>query len=893
MDGGISTDDAGEGVAVTMASLPTTSQARKTSPSIEKLVALLTNKFTKELYDRHNVAIKKIASSFKESGLRIVDLENICFVIDFLKENVSKQPILEDSFEALARVFVRPFVSSAAFDDVWLGQHQIAAIRSLATCVQVDSLRLKTVVAEVFMQILDALPENHAKDAEVTPEELITRKRSMLPALLGAYESIEQIFIGELMKASSSRDDGAQRELKQFHFFLVRIMSSLSRHGANPGDEFLALCFRFLQGDFRDEIVFWAMDIIWHTIQGPRGDAALMSVCTWKNVSILHDAVRNMLLGGYRIRDKELRNELLVILGMMARIPESLPHLVDTGCLALIIDYASDFRGSDRLIDFEPKPFCLTSSKEEFEMIFLMWNCVFDVSCVIREEGEGMEDRADVVKAKRMIGMHFIPMLVDCFREGRKGFPPRWNDSQREQLTTMSLHFLGEMMNQFSEYLHEIGFENLVEEFILDEQCPYTPVEMSALIRSLSNDRLLRKPLSSQPVLERLVKIATSSTFSVATDAAMVTVNIPTGTMTGTGATGTQKMTIEGHPLSSLLGGTSNGSRGTAGRIPRHIRADYILALSNIVSSSDSATHDLIELGLFSSLLSDLKNLESMELSFASIDLLWAMTTSAGGQFAANIVLLEGVYILLEVLESDNIPYWIQSHILSLLVDLLRLDEEAREEFLEWKSKKSRFNAIQLLIALWDSDAEEQALYSKIHCVFRILGFDSPDYTRLDSHEKGVLMVIQKYVDLERARLTEEIQHELAIEGIEPVEEDAEALAKERDEVEMEIAALAEAQKKLEIERRESEEEEERLFYAELLRKEEVAMTGVVQKKTMSITEAKLRQHAARKENRAMLEGEIARRLKAFEERDRDYVETVLEDEAVEELTNVLRSTKR
>jgi hypothetical protein len=593
------------------------------------------------------------------------------------------------------------------------------------------------------------------------------------------------------------------------------------------------------------------------------------------------------------------------ILGLMARIPESLPHLVDTGCLALIVDFASDFRGSELLIDFEPKPFCLTSSKEEFEMIFLMWNCVFDVSCVIR--GKELEGRADVLKAEQMIGTHFIPTLVDCFREGRKGFPPRWNDSQREQLTKMSLHFLGEMMNQFPENLHEIGFEISMREFILDGHCPlYTPLELSSLIRSLSNDPILRKPLSSKPVLERLLTIATSSTFSVATDAAATTVNIPAATTTmggvrnGNSYTSTRKMTIEEDgPLlhSSLLGAVSgvSGASGVSGsgRIPRHIRADYILALSNIVSTSDSAAHDLIELGVFSSLLNDLKNLESMELSFASVDLLWAMTIASGGQYAQNIVLLEGVYILLEVLESDNIPYWIQSHILSLLVDLLRLDEEAREEFSEWKSKKSRFNAIQLLIALWDADADEQALYSKIHCVFRILGFDSMDQTRLDSHEKGILMVIQKYVDLERARLTEEIQHELAIEGIEPIEEDAEALAKEREEVEMEIAALGEAQKRLEIERQVSEEEEERLFYAALLRKEEVAMAGVIQKKTMSITEAKLRQHAAKKENREMLEGEIARRLKVFEERDRDYVETVLEDEAVEELTNVLRSTKR
>ena len=76
-------------------------------------------------------------------------------------------------------------------------------------------------------------------------------------------------------------------------------------------------------------------------IQKARKTNAAFSLSTWDGVSALKEAVESLLVSGFRNKDKELRNEIVIVSSLLAANGRSHPLFRSTGFLLLLLKYAT------------------------------------------------------------------------------------------------------------------------------------------------------------------------------------------------------------------------------------------------------------------------------------------------------------------------------------------------------------------------------------------------------------------------------------------------------------------------------------------------------------------------------------------------------------------------
>eukprot|EP00756_Hemistasia_phaeocysticola_P062012 Hpha_TRINITY_DN5436_c0_g1::TRINITY_DN5436_c0_g1_i1::g.192438::m.192438 len=396
------------------------------------------------------------------------------------------------------------------------------------------------------------------------------------------------------------------------------------------------------EAGIQDDRLAVAIELLWNIGElDPESRTVLGSET---NLSVLKTLLERFLLEGYRLRDKELRNDLLVVLTMAADTPDRSSHtnVLSTGIAELVwlIGCGAEL-GLHESEQYKPRmpSFVLTCCQEDFEMKKLLWNMLY-LLCFSEDCLQFMlgHDVTRVLLSYVDAGCE-IPSVV------------RWPTLQLIDLQTHSLHILCQLCTGGAVQLADANGAAVLLLFL--RECLDVPLRNAAL--------------------KVLVRLATTDNRTQLADQGAVQVML---------ALAEQAPEIE-------------------------VKRDCLQILADTVNRDPEQQRAFAEAGgigtvvPFLSLPLQSKNNQVEQLVFAAVDCLWS---SVVGDPASEAVFLreDGVHALLDILATA--PEWIRIPSLSCVSDLLASNTEAVHELLEWRSQALGIDAVQLLIRLWEAD---------------------------------------------------------------------------------------------------------------------------------------------------------------------------------------------
>lgn len=217
---------------------------------------------------------------------------------------------------------------------------------------------------------------------------------------------------------------------------------------------------KLLTGDSRSPIVDVAIELIWNLIE--LDQSACLMFGTEINVQAMSEVLNHQLRECYRSQDKELRNEVLVILAKVAKEESNRKHLARTSCLRTILRHGtfselydpSSTTGKLALGAQGVRDFTQTTEALDLEMKVLMWDII--TTCA-----------TEYFSHAQIVQEQFLPVLLMYIdNDLYQSYPAiaRWPYTQLLQLQMHALQCIIRVAplipTQFSQ---ERGMERLIQ----------------------------------------------------------------------------------------------------------------------------------------------------------------------------------------------------------------------------------------------------------------------------------------------------------------------------------------------------------------------------------------------------------------------------------------------
>lgn len=265
------------------------------------------------------------------------------------------------------------------------------------------------------------------------------------------YQALkESSFVDTLLKELKTPDlsaevqaavCGALREVS-YYAHCCRIMSN--QGGLDRLMQLLEEC------DFRDHQVFVALEIVWNILE--LNPTARETVGSFHYVSVLHRLLHSALVHGYKLKDKEFRNDIVAVCTLVAEDPDNHQFFFKTGLTELLFIAAV---GTEMGIEHEAlKPFMQTISEEDFELKKLTWNILYILSFY--------RDNALLMRDAGMLQALFQYLDVECSTPE----VVRWPTIQLLDLQHLSLNIVTQLAITGPHHFHEANGATILLTFL-------------------------------------------------------------------------------------------------------------------------------------------------------------------------------------------------------------------------------------------------------------------------------------------------------------------------------------------------------------------------------------------------------------------------------------------
>ena len=323
-------------------------------------ITLFTHRHSADMHDRQVATIRRLCKMHRD-GFYVSDLRNLSKLLDMTGARVAegKEEFVEPLVEML-RICSIPFIREIASEEYRNFSALCETIEVLGKLLMCPDKRVVLAAGNVLA-------------AYAGSEE-------GLPATVSYHHQVlEHSKIAACIAAALREGCGADRQML---LSLLRVVLELSRtrelavqlleEGCLPAVIESLLC------GFKTEIVLFAVEALWNVFE--LVPEAVGHVATTRTIEVLHALVNDLLTEGHRTQDKELRNELLILVTYLAKHESSRGDFASTGLLDVLLTTSSAVeadapRGT-------VKAFILTSSVEDFEMKRAMIN----IACLVSAE---------------------------------------------------------------------------------------------------------------------------------------------------------------------------------------------------------------------------------------------------------------------------------------------------------------------------------------------------------------------------------------------------------------------------------------------------------------------------------------------------------------------------
>mmetsp|Transcript_28281 Transcript_28281/g.34349 ORF Transcript_28281/g.34349 Transcript_28281/m.34349 type:complete len:858 (-) Transcript_28281:68-2641(-) len=369
-----------------MADLSSSSPRPKETPlelNYEKLIGLFKGEYSSVLEDRHIGVVDRVCRVNSE-GFAIRDLPHIEVILNFLMQKIveGKGETFGESLCKLLRTLSLPFVRRTATDEFKMFNNisRIIECISRVFCPNVPH-SAQICAAEVLAEfasahgqrpsVVDSCDDQLAGSNKSTPRQYHTNQRLLERS--GAIPStVRHGFTPAIKTEDQELQIAIMNSLLQFSYSTENAKQIVNAGVLSP------LTYA-LDREPNDPLVFTGIELLWNLLENAdaaKDIAASARVCEAFAGSISTIA-RSLILKGYRISDKELRNEVLLVSSMAAREDETRVALMNCGHLRDLLAVATTPEIPEQTVIL--KPFCMTKEVEDFEMRKLSWLTVCEL----------------------------------------------------------------------------------------------------------------------------------------------------------------------------------------------------------------------------------------------------------------------------------------------------------------------------------------------------------------------------------------------------------------------------------------------------------------------------------------------------------------------------------
>lgn len=466
---------------------------------------------------------------------------------------------------------------------------------------------------------------------------------------------------------------------------------------------------------------------------------ATAELCTEESIIIFKYLFSEMVNEGHRQQDKEIRNQLLVLLTYCVPTASCHSYIASSGLLEIMMNVAFGLE-SEQPLSEPVKNFVLTNAHEDFEMKRTLMHLV----CQLANNPQCID----------MITAHpaFVPGLVLYIDERIVGHPARrkYTKQQERLLQVQSLACLFTLVPFCPADFVELEGPQVVLEFMTEQSEETLRSGCLKLLLNIAGLPGYQEELGGRCVamMLSLVREKGLHPLHIRQDAMCVLARL-----------------CWGCEDNRVVVGQLNG---------------VAVLISNLDIDGEDSTAQ--------------SKTEPMVLS--ALDAAWAAVV---GNADNEAVFNEegGVGVLLQLIEVA--PVFMHTMLVSCLCDLLE-NEMFVESVRGWYSVKMKRGCVSMLLKMWDDETArrddakrlnaemhvegsgaqtskeivdeltEHNLHTKLHAFLGKLDYTSEE--KLSAHQQSRLFEIERYLALEDARLWKRFSDELLEDGIRPVTPD-------------------------------------------------------------------------------------------------------------------------
>ncbi|XP_067281509.1 cilia- and flagella-associated protein 69-like [Pseudorasbora parva] len=730
---------------------------------LPRLVQLLQDPLSSSLKERQIFILKKMVKRYQR-GFLLRDLADICKILNLCAEKVTDHPEYARILCDLLQICGLPFLKEKPSDEM-----KFCAVAT--DCVSQMGYLMRIPLPEVRLQICASVMAFYSRDTRTHTH----RSDGVCPTHVDFRgQVVERSGLAETLVMSLALMEN-QPSVKLRLLQTLQILSRTSE--VNCGLMLRAqaaqkICFHMSERDPSGQVLFRCSEILWNLLEnGSRGEVAAQlshSDC----IASLKEAFLHQLLHGFRHYDRQLRNDLLVLLTLIASDPTA--PLIESGLLKQLMPFVTfpELKSHNPVV----RNLKLSFSHEDFEMKKLLLNVIVVLS----------RDLAALQLLKEGRVMLGLMLLIKPRSSEAESGRRSWSSSQQEELQLQALAAL-----------------SALAPLMLDDYmtCQANTCLLLLLDWCLQDDSFSGRGHSFHGSGGRGGKKA-QMRYCVRVLRSVITVDLEPirQDLCDQGAIG--------QLLGVLRWFTGTPEDEDAVSLEIQIDSQFILSVlcegdvhRKELFGTDGVEMLLQYLSLDTALI--FSGLGHNKLLLSTVDCVWSC---AVGCFATEdaFVAGRGVDLLLQLLQRSPRHMWV-----SLIGTLLELCEnpEAMAQVQSWRGERGE-TAATLLLQIWRSEEEEMSvkrhqsgiisdvkqplvsrpqdgvravvrdvsedLRANVYAIFCKLGFER--LLGLSAEDLVTLSIIRRYLDFKVAEALFEVSAELGNEGATPVSSDEEAL---------------------------------------------------------------------------------------------------------------------
>ncbi|XDV33391.1 hypothetical protein PO909_003815 [Leuciscus waleckii] len=317
------------------------------------------------LKERQIFILRKVVKRCQH-GFLLRDLANICKILNLCAEKVTDHPEYAKILCDLLQICGLPFLKEKASDEM-----KFAAVAT--DCVSQMGYLMRIPLPEVRQQICASVISFYSHSTHTHYSDGVYPTHVDYRGL-----TVERSGLAETLVMSLALMEN-QLSVKLRLLQTLQILSRTSEVNCSLMLRVQAaqkICFHMSECDPSGPVLFRCSEILWNLLENGSREEVTAQLSNPDCIATLKEAFLNQLLNGFRHYDRQLRNDLLVLLSLIASNPNA--PLIESGFvkhLTLIVTFP-ELKSHNPLV----RNLKLSFNHEDFEMKKLLLNVIVVLS---------------------------------------------------------------------------------------------------------------------------------------------------------------------------------------------------------------------------------------------------------------------------------------------------------------------------------------------------------------------------------------------------------------------------------------------------------------------------------------------------------------------------------